>query len=127
MVDWFGTPYTEALHLMERYRLLDYEVTMRAVERAAEEHFQFDGLDIDNGPRPDPNYKGKGLQIELTVEDEGAFTTPWSATVTFRRSLDEWLFEVAAMMLSTRCLGPGPGPGAGTRRTGWPGRTVLSA
>jgi hypothetical protein len=91
MLDWFGTPYTEALHLVERYRLLDYQATLRAAERAAEEHFQFDDADIDNGPRPDPNYRGKGLQIELTVEDEGAFTTPWSATVTFRRALDEWL------------------------------------
>jgi hypothetical protein len=38
MIDWFGTPYTEALHLVERYRLLDYEATMKAVELAAKEH-----------------------------------------------------------------------------------------
>ena len=25
MVDWYGTPHTEALHVVERYRLLDYE------------------------------------------------------------------------------------------------------
>ena len=31
MIDWFGTPYTEALHLVESYRLLDYEATMKAV------------------------------------------------------------------------------------------------
>src|SRR6516164_11704360 len=31
MFDWFGTPYTEHLHLVERYRLLDYEATMKAV------------------------------------------------------------------------------------------------
>jgi hypothetical protein len=88
MFDWFGTPYTQALHLVERYRLLDYESTQKAVERAAREHFQSDNP--DNGPRPDPNYKGKGLQLELTVDDKGAFTMPWSATVTFRRALDEW-------------------------------------
>jgi hypothetical protein len=98
MFDWFGTPYTEALHLVERYRLLDYEATMKAVERAAKEHFQNDSFDNppDNGPRADPNYKGKGLQIQLTVEDAGAFTTPWSATVTFQRALDEWLELVCA-------------------------------
>ena len=39
--------------------------------------------------RKDPDYKGKGLQIEFTVEDEGAFTMPWSATVTYRRALRE--------------------------------------
>src|SRR6516164_1424862 len=88
MLDWFGTPYTEALHLVERYRLLDYEATIEAIERAAKEHFQIDNP--DNGPLPDPNYKGKGLQIELMVEDAGAFTMPWSATITFQRALDEW-------------------------------------
>jgi len=35
----------------------------------------------------DPNYKGKGLQLEFTVEDDGAFTSPWSATITYRRPL----------------------------------------
>jgi len=94
MIDWFGTPYTEALHLVERYRLLDYEATMKAVERAAKEHSQSDNP--GSGPRPDSNYKGKGLQIQLTVEDAGAFTMPWSATVTFRRALDEWRELVCA-------------------------------
>jgi len=93
MIDSFGTPYTERLHLVERYRLLDYEATKEGVERASKELFQFnDPGDFDNGARPDPNYKGKGLQIQLTVEDEGAFTSSWSATLTFRRALaaDEW-------------------------------------
>ena len=95
MLDSFGTPYTERLHLVERYRLLDYEATKEAVERASKELFQFipDIDPPDNGPRADFNYTGKGLQIQLTVEDEGAFTSPWSATLTFRRALasDEWL------------------------------------
>jgi hypothetical protein len=30
MVDRFGTPYTQALHVVERYRLLDYEATKEA-------------------------------------------------------------------------------------------------
>jgi hypothetical protein len=42
----------------------------------------------DAGLHIDPDYKGKGLQIELTVEDEGVFTTPWSATVTYRRGVN---------------------------------------
>ena len=89
MIDWYGTPYTEALHVVERYRLLDYEATKQAIARDAQEHFQFDNP--DNGPRADPDYKGKGLQIEVTVEDAGAFTQPWSANVTLRRALDEWV------------------------------------
>src|SRR6266852_8419440 len=94
MLDWYGTPFIEALHLVERYRLLDYEATMKAVERDAKEHYQ--QPNPINGPRADPNYKGKGLQIQVTIEDEGAFTMPWSATVTFRRALDERLELVCA-------------------------------
>jgi hypothetical protein len=67
MIDWFGTPHTEALHLVERYRLLDYEATMKAVEWAAKEHAQSDNP--GSGPPADPNYRGKGLQILLTVEE----------------------------------------------------------
>jgi hypothetical protein len=34
MIDWFGTPYTQSLHVIERYRLLDEEATREALERA---------------------------------------------------------------------------------------------
>jgi hypothetical protein len=94
MIDWFGTPFTEALHVVERYRLLDYEATMEAIARDAKEHLQF--TNPDNGPAVDPNYKGGGLQIHVIVEDEGAFATPWTATVTLRRALDERLELVCA-------------------------------
>ena len=94
MVDWFGTPFTEALHLVERYRLLDYEATKEAIARDAKEHFQY--VSPDNGSPVDPNYKGKGLQIHVTIEDTGAFTMPWSATVTLRRALVERLELVCA-------------------------------
>ena len=85
MIDWFGTPYTEALHLVERYRLLDYEATMKAVAWAAREHAQSDNP--GSGPPADPNYKGKGLQI-LPQLRMGALSR-WSATLTFRRALGE--------------------------------------
>jgi hypothetical protein len=94
MIDWFGTPFTQALHLVERYRLLDYDATMRAIARAAKEHAQNDTP--YNGPAADPGYKGPGAQIELTVEDSGAFTMPWTATITFRRSAEEWRERVCA-------------------------------
>jgi hypothetical protein len=29
MLDMYGTPYTRALHVVERYRLLDYEAACR--------------------------------------------------------------------------------------------------
>jgi hypothetical protein len=94
MIDWYGTPFTEALHVVERYRLLDYEATKEAIARDAKEHSQ--SANPDNGPAVDPHYKGNGLQIHVAVEDQGAFTMPWSATVTLRRALDERLELVCA-------------------------------
>jgi hypothetical protein len=107
MVDWYGTPYTEALHLVERYRLLAYEATKEAVARDAKENAH--NANPDNGPAVDPSYKGKGLQINVTIEDEGAFTMPWSATVTFRRAFDERLELVCAENLQWY---PGKSPAA---------------
>jgi hypothetical protein len=71
--------------LVERYRLLDYEVAKPALDRNAKENFR-----LPSGGQPfefDPNYRGKHLQLEFTVEDQGAFTRPWSATITYARPL----------------------------------------
>jgi hypothetical protein len=91
MVDVYGTPHSPALHVVERYRLLDYVDAKEAEERGEKENL---GLPMaDSGIARDPEYKGKGLQLQFTVEDEGVFTTPWSATVTYRRpsvSLGQW-------------------------------------
>jgi hypothetical protein len=78
-LDRFGTPYTAALHVVERYRLLDYEAAKEAQERGQKEWPRIPTYEIDQG------YKGKGLQLEFTVEDAGVFTTPWTATITYRR------------------------------------------
>jgi hypothetical protein len=94
MIDWFGTPFTQALHVVERFRLVDFETAKDAIARDAKEHFQ--SVNPDNGPAPDLAYKGRGLQIEVTIEDSGAFTTAWSATLTLRRARDERLELVCA-------------------------------
>jgi len=91
MVDAYGTPHSPALHVVERYRLLDYEAAKEAEERGEKENFAVPVA--DSGIARDPEYKGKGLQLHFTVEDEGVFTTPWSATVTYRRPsvpLGQW-------------------------------------
>jgi hypothetical protein len=90
MVDRYGTPHTEALHVVERYRLLDYEAAKEAQERGEKENRRGRQWAVD------PNYKGKGLQLQFTVEDEGVFTMPWSATITYRRALGEWPETVCA-------------------------------
>jgi hypothetical protein len=40
MVDMFGTPYTQALHVVERYRLINYEAAKAARERAGKDNFR---------------------------------------------------------------------------------------
>jgi hypothetical protein len=79
MVDRFGTPYSEAIHVVERYRLIDYDATKEALARAGKE-WPLVGATVDQ------TYRGKGMQLEFTVEDPGVFTMPWSATITYGRS-----------------------------------------
>ena len=94
-VDQYGTPFTQALHVVERYRLIDYETARAAWERGAKENSR-PGLGIAEGWAPDPADKGKGLQLQFTVEDQGVFTTPWSATKTYRRVLRDWPEQACA-------------------------------
>jgi hypothetical protein len=49
-----------------------------------------DGIGVD------PNYKGKGLQVEVIVDDTGVFTGPWMALVTYRRASDDWVERICA-------------------------------
>jgi hypothetical protein len=95
MVDFYGTPYTDALHVVERYRLLDYEAAKEGLDRDARENLR-PARGADAGPEPDYSYRGKHLQLHFTVEDEGVFTTPWSATITYRRGREAWREVVCA-------------------------------
>jgi hypothetical protein len=91
MIDRLGTPYTAAMHVVERYRLIDYEATKEAQERAEKEWMPIPAYPADL------DYRGKGLQLEFTVEDPGAFTKPWSALITYRRSAHtEWEERICA-------------------------------
>jgi hypothetical protein len=88
MVDWFGTPHTEALHVVERYRLLDYESAKESEDRGERENFRIQFS--DTGLVRNSDYKGPGLLLEFTVEDPGVFTTPWSARITYLRPRGSW-------------------------------------
>jgi len=88
MVDMYGTPYSSALHVMERYRFVDYEEAQAAVARNMKENIRVPDT------ASDLSYRGKRLQLAFTVEDEGVFTMPWSATITYERPAQEWL-EIA--------------------------------
>jgi hypothetical protein len=84
-LDWYGTPHSEALHVVERYRLIDGEAAKQAAQRH-DRQYRVGYRPNPNGVLLDPNYKGKGLQVELTVEDPGMFTMPWTALVTYQRA-----------------------------------------
>src|SRR5450755_1786906 len=61
MIDRFGTPYSEALHLVERIRLIDREAANAAMQRNERENGRIEPG--GGGGRVDPNDTGKGLQI----------------------------------------------------------------
>ncbi len=92
VLDMYGSPYSGLLHVVERYRLVDYQVA-----RAAQQTNIRDAGPVatEQAAAIDENYKGKGLQIEFTVEDKNMFRTPWSAIVTWRRA-GGWVENVCA-------------------------------
>jgi hypothetical protein len=90
MVDWYGTPQTPALHVVERYRLLDYEDAKDGLDRAIKENT------LPQPPTIDLGYRGRHLQLHFTVEDPNVFTTRWSATVTYGRPLTAWGENICA-------------------------------
>jgi len=91
MLDMYGTPHSPALHVVERYRLVDYKDAADAIERNAKENSM-----AGNGSEFDPNYRGKVLQLHFTVDDENVFTTPWTATITYRPNLLPWSEQICA-------------------------------
>ncbi|MEY4880561.1 MAG: hypothetical protein RJB62_2030 [Pseudomonadota bacterium] len=63
-VDRYGTPQTEQMHVVERYRII-----------------------------PDPENGGDRIEVHFFVEDPGAFTMPWSALTYFEARPGEPLDE----------------------------------
>jgi hypothetical protein len=88
MVDVYGTPYSAALHVVERYRLVEDSAAKLAEQRTLKENIAIPNN--DSGLIVDQAYRGKALQLEFTVEDDGVFTRPWSASMTYRRAAGAW-------------------------------------
>jgi hypothetical protein len=89
VVDRFGTPQSEAMHVVERYRLIDAKEAQAALDR----HAKIVGT---TGPMvADPDYD-KALRVELNIEDPNVFTAPWTANVSYRRVIRAWNEGVCA-------------------------------
>jgi len=95
MADQYGSPQSEAMHVTERYRMVDNETMQKAVVQNEKDFGRTDGPN-GNGVFYDPDYKGPGLQLAYTVEDPGVFTAPWSQVVTYRKAGSEWQEQICA-------------------------------
>jgi hypothetical protein len=103
MVDRYGTPYSEKLHLIERFHLIPHDEAETAMVRNEREYGR-----VQVGYAVDPNYKGPGLQLQFTVEDPETFTGPWSGVVTYRRDIGPWPERVCAENLHNFGAAPDP-------------------
>jgi hypothetical protein len=92
IVDLFGSPFSEGLHVTERYRLIPYEAAREAQQRNVREAGP---VATEQAATIDETYKGKGLQVQFTVEDKNVFNTPWSGAATYRRAAS-WVENVCA-------------------------------
>ena len=90
MLDLFGTPYTNKLHVIERYRIAVYDEVKDAIERNRKENWLFNG-----DPWKD-YHGGKYLQVQVTIDDPGVFTTPWTSTLTYIPQPDGYPESVCA-------------------------------
>lgn len=84
MVDMFGTPFSAGIHVVERYRMIDYDDAKEAMLR----NMKINPRVPDT--RADLDYRGKQLQVIFTVEDNGVFTMPWSGAITYEKPKMEW-------------------------------------
>jgi hypothetical protein len=84
---------SQDFRLIERYRLIDGA----AAKAAAEAHQKRDGI-IGAGGNVvvDPEYTGKGLEVQFTIDDPNVYTQPWSAKVTYRRLRGQWVEQRCA-------------------------------
>jgi len=86
VIDRYGTPHSDALHVVERYRLIDGGAAAEAIRKHRRE-FTTDPATVKfdiYGAQLDWETSRKGLQVEVTVDDPGVFTMPWTGFVTYR-------------------------------------------
>jgi hypothetical protein len=93
MADRYGSPQSEALHLIERYRLINFAQAKEAQERYEKTEGRAGGV---AGLMPLDPAHDKGLQLQFTVLDPNVFTVPWTGQVTYHRTRVAWEEQVCA-------------------------------
>ncbi|HXJ02787.1 MAG TPA: hypothetical protein VNH44_16320 [Micropepsaceae bacterium] len=92
-VDRYGTPQSDAMHVIERYRLID-DKEARAIQ---ERHEQIAGrLGGKAGNTSFVEGTKKGLQVQVTIDDPNTYTAQWSGNVTYRLTDDPWEERICA-------------------------------
>lgn len=91
VVDRYGTPHSDQLHVIERYRLIGGAEAAAAMRKHRRTFTTDDAIPRFGiyGAEFDKDLSKKGLQVEVTVEDPKMFTTPWKGFVTYRPA-DNW-------------------------------------
>jgi hypothetical protein len=93
-VDRFGTPQSEAMHVIERYRLIDGAVAKAQIDAYETREGTVGGGQRVAGYNPDTSLRG--LQLEVTMDDPKVFVTPLVARVTYRPVISRWQESVCA-------------------------------
>ena len=87
-LDRYGTPHTGALHVVERYHMVDQaKATSEPLGTGG-----FRGTD----DAIDRSYRGRILRVDFTVDDPGAFNTAWSGSVVYNRARGTFIEDVCA-------------------------------
>jgi hypothetical protein len=93
-VDRFGTPQSEAMHVLERYRLIDGALAKAQIDKYETSEGTVGGGGRIAGYNPDTGLNG--LQLEVTMADPKVFATPLTARVTYRPVISQWQESVCA-------------------------------
>ena len=93
-VDRFGTPVSDQMHVVERYRLIDGKTAAAQIDTYENREGTVGGGGRDAGYHPDTNLRG--LQAEVTMTDPKVFTQPLTVRVTYRRLVSERTEAVCA-------------------------------
>lgn len=93
-IDRFGTPQSAAMHVTERYSLIDGAAAAAQIEAYETSEGTVGGGARVAGYNPDTSLPG--LQLEMTMEDPAVLTVPLTVRVTYRRLVSRWQESVCA-------------------------------